>query len=92
MNKKFNKQQFSVINLSSSELPQVSEDTRTRLQYVPFGVFGHDDFFNMLSLAFTTSTTSAACIEGISDLIYGKGKMTFENKLVIVAKFSCNTK
>jgi capsid portal protein len=73
MNKKFNKQQFSVINLSSSELPQVSEDTRTRLQYVPFGVFGHDDFFNMLSLAFTTSTTSAACIEGISDLIYGKG-------------------
>jgi len=73
MDKKFNKQQFSVVNLGTAELPQIHEDTRTRLQYVPFGVFGHDDFFNMLSLAHSTSTTTAACIEGIADLIYGKG-------------------
>lgn len=73
MNKKFNKQQFSVVNLGSAELPQIHEDTRTRLQYVPFGIFGNDDFFNMLSLAHSTSTTTSACIEGIADLIYGKG-------------------
>jgi capsid portal protein len=40
---------------------------------VPLGIFGHDDFFQMVTLAHTTSTTNSACIEGIADLIFGKG-------------------
>ena len=72
MDKQF-KQQFSVVNLGTSELPQITEDTKTRYAWVPFGVFGHDDFFQAVTLAHSTSTTTAACIEGIADLIYGKG-------------------
>jgi capsid portal protein len=67
------KQAFSIVNLGSQDIPQILEDTKTRLQWVPLGVFGHDDFFQMLTLAHTTSTTNAACIEGIADLIFGKG-------------------
>ena len=66
-------QKFSVVNVSSAELPQIMEDTKTRYQWVPFGVFGHDDFFQAVSLAHSTSTTTAAAVEGIADLIYGKG-------------------
>ena len=40
---------------------------------MPFGVWGHDDFFQSVALAHNTSTTTAACIEGIADLIFGKG-------------------
>jgi capsid portal protein len=72
MDKKF-QQNFAVVNLGLNELPKVIEDTKTRYQWVPFGVFGHDDFFQAITLAHNTSTTTAACIEGIADLIYGKG-------------------
>ena len=72
MSKKFN-QTFSVVNLGVQDLPNIIEDTKTRHQWVPFGVFGQDDFFQALTLAHTTSTTTAACIEGIADLVYGKG-------------------
>jgi capsid portal protein len=71
-NKKF-QQNFSVVNLGANDLPYIVEDTKTRYQWVPFGVFGHDDFFQAVTMAHNTSTTSAACIEGIADLIYGKG-------------------
>ena len=66
-------QNFSVVNLGSQDIPQILEDTKTRLQWVPLGIFGHDDFFQMVTLAHTTSTTNSACIEGIADLIFGKG-------------------
>jgi hypothetical protein len=71
-NKKF-QSNFSIVNLGTQNLPQVMEDTKTRYQWVPFGVFGQDDFFQSITLAHNTSTTTAACIEGIADLIYGKG-------------------
>ena len=64
---------FSVVNFQASELPKVMEDTKTRYAWVPFGVYGHDDFFLAVSMAHNTSTTTAACIEGIADLVYGKG-------------------
>jgi hypothetical protein len=35
-----------------------------------------DDFFPLITLAYNTSTTNAACIEGVSDLIFGKGLYT----------------
>jgi hypothetical protein len=40
---------------------------------VPVGIIGPDDYFQNITDSFTTSTTNAACIEGIADLIFGKG-------------------
>ena len=66
-------QNFSVVNVNNNQLPIITEDTKTRYTWVPFGVYGHDDFFNAIRTAWNVSTTTAACIEGIADLIYGKG-------------------
>ena len=66
-------QKFAVVNVNTNQLPIISEDTKTRYQWVPFGVFGQDDFFNAVVSAWNVSPTTSACIEGISDLIYGKG-------------------
>jgi len=70
MNKK---QNFAIINVNNNQLPIISEDTKTRYSWVPFGVYGQDDFFDAVISAFNVSTSNAACIEGIADLIYGKG-------------------
>jgi len=67
------KQSFSVVNLTSQEIPIIVEDTKTRYQWVPVGIISPDDFFQNITDSYTTSTTNAACVEGISDLIYGKG-------------------
>jgi len=66
-------QNFSVVNLSQQEIPIVIEDTKTRYQWVPVGIIGPDDYFQNITDSYTTSTTHAACIEGIADLIFGKG-------------------
>jgi hypothetical protein len=66
-------QSFSVVSLSQQDIPIVVEDTKTRYSWVPVGIIGPDDFFQNITDSFTTSTTNAACVEGISDLIYGKG-------------------
>ena len=70
MNKK---QNFSIINVNNNQLPIITEDTKTRYTWVPFGVYGQDDFFDAVISAFNVSTTNAASIEGIADLIFGKG-------------------
>jgi hypothetical protein len=67
------KQNFSVVNLTSQDIPIVIEDTKTRYQWVPVGIITPDDFFQNITDSYTTSTTNAACIEGIADLIFGKG-------------------
>jgi hypothetical protein len=64
---------FSIVNVQNNGLPVIVEDTKTRYQWVPFGVYGHDDFFAAVTTAYNVSTTNAAAIEGIADLIYGKG-------------------
>ena len=64
---------LSVVNLQSNNVVRVTEDTRTRQSWVPFGIHGQDDFFQAINLANSTSTTTSACIEGIADLIFGKG-------------------
>jgi hypothetical protein len=67
-------QNFSIVNLNSQEdIPIIREDLKTRLQFVPFGINLPDDYFEHIALAFKSSTTLSACIEGISDLIFGKG-------------------
>jgi hypothetical protein len=64
---------FSIVNVQNNGLPVIIEDTKTRYQWVPFGVYGHDDFFAAVTTAYNVSTTNAAAIEGIADLVYGKG-------------------
>lgn len=71
-NKKFT-QQFSIVNLNQQDIPYVNEDVKSRTQWVQVGINMTDDFFFMLNQAYNTSTTNAACVEGIADLIYGKG-------------------
>jgi len=66
-------QNFSVVNVNNNQLPMISEDTKTRYAWVPFGVYGQDDFFDAVVTAFNVSTTNSACVEGIADLIFGKG-------------------
>ena len=66
-------QKFSVINVNTNQLPIIQEDTKTRYGWIPFGVYGHDDYFDAVTVAYNNSTTNAACIEGIADLIFGKG-------------------
>jgi len=69
-------QNFSIVNLAQQDVPFVNEDVKSRTQWVQVGLKHTDDFFFMLNAAYNTSTTNAACIEGISDLIYGKGLYT----------------
>jgi hypothetical protein len=64
---------FSIVNVNTNSLPFITEDTRTRYSWVPFGIYGHDDFFDAVTAAYNVSTTNAACVEGIADLIFGKG-------------------
>jgi len=66
-------QKFSIINVNNNSLPIIQEDTKTRYPFVPFGVYGQDDFFDAVTSAYNVSTTTSACIEGIADLVYGKG-------------------
>jgi hypothetical protein len=66
-------QKFSIVNVNNNQLPIISEDTKTRYSWVPFGVYGQDDFFDSVISAFNVSTSNAACVEGIADLIFGKG-------------------
>ena len=66
-------QAFSVVNLTQQEIPIVREDIKTRYNWVPVGIMGPDDYFQNITDSFTISTTNAACVEGIADLIFGKG-------------------
>jgi hypothetical protein len=74
-NKKY-KQNFSVVNLGQQDVPFVNEDVKSRTQWVQVGLHYTDDYFFKLTEAYNTSVTNAACIEGIADLIYGKGLYT----------------
>ena len=71
-------QKFSVVNFSRQEVPIVSEDVKTRYNWVPVGINDQDDYFGLLTEAYNTSTTNAACVDGVANLIYGKGVFTNE--------------
>ena len=53
-------------------LPKVTE-TKGRKKHVEMGIEGADDFFTTLIKRYETSPTNQACIDGSTDLIYGKG-------------------
>ena len=56
---------FNVINFSRQDVPIVQEDIKTRYQWVPVGILDQDDYFGLLTEAYNTSTTNAACIDGV---------------------------
>ena len=67
---------FNVVNLADNVIPQITEDTKTRYSWVPFGVFGQDDFWEAVVMAYNDSTTTSTCINNLADLIFGKGLYT----------------
>ena len=67
------KNNLKFVSLTRQDIPDIVEDVKTRYQWVPIGILGQDDYFPIITDAYTTSTTNAACIEGVADLIYGKG-------------------
>ena len=69
-------QNFSVVNLAQQDVPVIREDTKTRYNWVPFGIGMQDDFYPEVTAAYQSSTTNSACIEGVADLIFGKGLYT----------------
>lgn len=78
-----NKNSFRVLNLSNQGgyiLPKVSESSRSRKAWVQYGIASQDDFFTELIKAYETSPTNQACIDCSTDLIYGKGIQSRENK------------
>jgi len=78
---------FSVLNLTRQDIPDIVEDTKTRYQWVPVGIIGQDDFFPIITDSYNTSTTNAACISGIADLVYGKGLYSVdEQKDILLQK------
>ena len=67
------RQNFAIVNVNNNTMPIINEDSKTRYAWIPFGVYGHDDFFAAVTTAYNVSTTNAACVEGLADLIFGKG-------------------
>lgn len=67
------KDNIKFVSLTRQDIPDITEDTKTRYQWVPYGIIGQDDYFPIITDAYNTSTTNAACVEGVADLIYGKG-------------------
>ena len=61
-------EQFSVLNLTRQDVPIITEDIKTRYQWVPVGILDQDDYFGLVTEAYNTSTTNAACVDGVADL------------------------
>jgi hypothetical protein len=66
-------QNLSVMQFAQQDVPLITEDTKSRHLWVPVGIHYQDDFFDLIIEAYNTSTTNAACIEGVADMIFGKG-------------------
>ena len=60
---------FRVANLSSYQTPITKEEYNE--DYVSFG--DNNDYFDRLIDGFMSSATNARCVNGISDMIYGRG-------------------
>lgn len=67
---------FSSIEFDRVNIPVAKEIVKGRQDYIPFSINSNDDFFDTITDAYNSSTTNSACIEGISDLIFGKGIMS----------------
>jgi hypothetical protein len=64
-----NKSVFSSVNLSSYNIPEIIESKNK--EYIEFGA--DNNYFKFLINRANGSATSGACINGIAQMIYGKG-------------------
>ena len=67
--KKKNKNNVRFLNLSSYQTPQIKEEYND--DYVCFGE--DNDYFDRVCDLYLNSPTNATCINGISDMIFGRG-------------------
>ena len=72
---------LSVVSLTRQDIPDIQEDTKTRYSWVPVGIIGQDDYFPIVTDAYNTSVTTAASVDGVSDLIYGKGLFSITTRI-----------
>ena len=77
-NKKEFKNNFRVVELSNYQTPEAKEKYND--DYVMWGLDGENDFFDCLVNLHLNSATNATCINGISDMIYGRGLESFNSK------------
>jgi hypothetical protein len=69
-----NNKNIKVVALSGGYIiPKVTESSKSRKAHVEYGIEGLDDFFQTLIKRYETSPTNQACMDGCTDLIYGKG-------------------
>jgi hypothetical protein len=81
MENKLNKK-IGVVNLSGDYLVPTVNENRTRKPWVEFGVSGADDFFSTIIKKYFTSPTQQACVDGCTQLLYGKGLMSDDEATV----------
>ena len=63
------KNSMRVLNLSGYEIPSIKENTRN--DWVEYG--DNNDYFTELIERYLGSPTNSRCINGIVDMVYGRG-------------------
>jgi len=66
---------IKVVNLSGGYIqPRISENNSDkRVKWISYGIEAADDFFSTLTMRYEGSQTNQACINSLTDMIYGKG-------------------
>ena len=75
---KENKQAFRLVNLSDYQTPHIKEDYEG--DFVHWGLLDNNDYFESVINLKLNSPTNATCINGIVDMIYGRGLESLNRK------------
>jgi hypothetical protein len=63
-----------IVNLSGGYItPRINELQANRKPWIDIGLEAGNDYFDTLIKRYNTSPTNQACIDGLTDLLYGKG-------------------
>ena len=62
-------QKFSIVNVANNQLPLITEDIKTRYNWIPFGVYGHDDFFDAVADKAIEMNTGARGLKSIMETV-----------------------
>jgi hypothetical protein len=71
-----------VINLSGGYIVPRMNEAYSRKPWITIGIEGENDFFEVLIKRYQTSPTNQTCIDGLTDLMYGKGISFKDNPLM----------
>lgn len=72
------KQAFRLVNLSDYQTPHIKEDYEG--DFVHWGLLDNNDYFESVINLKLNSPTNATCINGIVDMIYGRGLDSLNRK------------